>query len=104
MEVKNRTIYVLEIKDNGKRNSFDYETEDEAYKAFEFLVKTYKDNRIVDKGPVISADNIIQLSICKTHVGSVPQVAIANYSPFEWFKDVHEEMMLSAKIYHENHK
>jgi hypothetical protein len=104
VEVKNRTLYVLEIMENGEHKSFDYETEEEAYKAFEFLVKTYKDNRIVDKGPVISTDNIIQLSICKAHIGSVPKGGLANYSPFEWFKDVHEEIRLSAKIYHENHK
>lgn len=104
MEIRNRTIYALEIKENDKRNSFDYETEDEAYKAFEFLAEKYKDNRIVDKGTVTSADDIIQLSICKTHVGTVPQGAIANYSPYEWFKDVHEEITLSATEYHENHK
>ncbi|AOH56557.1 hypothetical protein ACQKGI_10085 [Peribacillus muralis] len=104
MEVKHRTLYFLEIMENGEHYSFDYETEDEAYHAFEFLVKTYKDNRIVDKGPIISADNITQLSICKTQEGSVPKCAIANYSPFEWFKDTHEEIKLSAKIYYENQK
>ncbi|KWW21885.1 MULTISPECIES: hypothetical protein [Peribacillus] len=104
MEVKNRTLYVLEIMENGEHRSFDYETEDEAYHAFEFLVKTYKDNRIIDKGPVITADTITQLSISKTEVGSLPKCAIANYSPFEWFKDIHEEIMLSARIYHENQK
>ncbi|WP_057913729.1 hypothetical protein [Peribacillus muralis] len=103
MEVRIRTLYVLEILENGEHYSFDYETEDEAYNAFEFLVKTYKDNRIIDKGPVISADNFIQLSIGKNHVGSVPKNAIASYSPFEWFKDIHEEIKLSSKIYHENH-
>ncbi|WP_285767377.1 hypothetical protein [Peribacillus sp. SI8-4] len=104
MEVKNRTLYVLEIMENGEHHSFDYETENEAYHAFEFLVKTYKDNRILDKGPVITADDITQLSICKTPSDSEPTCAIANYSPFEWFKDIPEEIMLSAKIYHENLK
>ncbi|MFS0603226.1 hypothetical protein [Peribacillus frigoritolerans] len=104
MEIKNRTIYVLEIRKNGKRNSFDYETEDEAYKALEFLAEKYKDNKILDKGTVTSADDIIQLSICKTYVGSVPKGAIANYSPNEWFRDAHEEITLSATEYHVNHK
>ncbi|USK68406.1 hypothetical protein [Peribacillus asahii] len=104
METKNRTIYSLQIMKNDQRNSFDYETEDEAYKAYKFLEEKYKNNIIIDKESVNFAKDIIQLSISKATVGPVLKGLTASFTPYEWFKDVYEEIILSATEYHENNK
>lgn len=102
--MNSRIVYALEIMENGKHNSFDYDTEEQAYKAYEYLVEKFGDNRIIDKGSVNFKDDIIQLSICKTHIGHVPIGSIANYSPYEWFKEEHENIIRSAKDYYEKNK
>ncbi|WP_339201687.1 hypothetical protein [Peribacillus sp. FSL P2-0133] len=104
METKNKTIYSLEIMKNDERKSFDYESEDEAFKAYKFLEEEYKNNIIIDKESVNSAKDIIQLSISKATVGPVRKGLTASYQPCEWFKDIYEEIILSATEYHENNK
>lgn len=94
--------YSLEVNSEGTRNSFNYETMNEASKAYQFLSGKFSEHRIHNKRSVTSDEEFVQLTISDMFIGAFPSNTTASIVPEDWFKrDVYEEILEAAREYYE---